>query len=647
MILSLYRLSLLVLLLGLFGGPRNVAAQSTCDAVFYPEGCFSDRITLRRYSFVDNLRKEVSCYVRGHSSESIMIHVLLVFADPVNHFHNALILNPASVEKYKKIMRESEFPFNNEMMIVTRGREMVVQYDVANSSWQMHYFDGNSLPEVPIYDAILSLDYFASLWSEYNSIVLERSFISLRMIEPPFDVDKASDNQDYDGFYKLWCNQSQSVNRCHVILSPNMTSGGMVINDRTYDITGLIIDTGSSVNLLPYDLFVRWKYHGERNLRISASSITVGDASATVGDAAGIFLHLNDQFEYDINHESGDIVLGVDFLLLFQKAEYCMEAGYYKVWYYNHLYSWHEQHLLNVTLICLFVTTLLSIFFYWVTSVNYDVLDNVLRGERRMSFPYLIVLCELLTYVIGVAIVIMALIFADDVGSVMLDATGHKQRAILFTVVLLCHLVTGLVYLAWFRRSLTRKAAAYYGQSGWNAARGTDLRITYTVTATPVGESKVRDVIVRNTTLNTTLAMALLLIFNYLAEDWPLFLAINVIISSIVAYYWFKMLLVSFFYLITSHRIHHSLWRYERRFVILTCLSLLLFIAYAVLAFPLVYLDCFSEFNSMYSDIFLWIFATHIYCLIGIFAAGIVFIIIVRHYIERNRPPAERKKKTD
>jgi hypothetical protein len=620
----------------------GAVAQTECNPLFYPEGCGGDRLVLERHSFVDNLRKEVSCYVRGHSSESIIVHVLLVFGDPVLHFHNALLINPASLEKYQKILRESEFPFNNELRVVTKGQDTVVQYDVAQEAWQLHYFDGASLPEVPAYDALLSLDYYASLWSEYNSLTLERSRLTLRMLEPPFDEDRAADNADYDGFYKLWCNYSISVKRCHVLLP--FAAGAMPINGAVYNVTGLVIDPSRGDSLLPYDLYVRWRYHDERNLRIAD------------------LLHLNHQFEYDINRESGDIVLGLDFLLLFQKAEYCMEAGYYKVWYYNHLYSCHERHLVHVTLICLFVTTLLTVFFYWVTSTNYDVLQQVLAGARRMPFPFLIILCELLTYAIGVAVVIMALVFVDNVTlhALLVDATGHKRRLVLFTTVLACHLLVGLVYVAWFRRTLTRKAARYYLYRGWNAAhRGlqhADLRVTYSLTATPAGEAKLRDVIVRNTTLNTVLAMSLLLIFNYLGEDWPLFLAVNVVVSAVASYYWLKMLLVSLFYLVASHQAAptQTIWRYERRFLALTLLSFGLFLAYVALAFPLVYVECFREFNSMYSDIFLWIFAAHLHCIVGIFAAGIVFIIVVRHHVQARAPPPDddddnekKKKKTD
>jgi hypothetical protein len=95
-----------------------------------------------------------------------------------------------------------------------------------------------------------------------------------------------------------------------------------------------------------------------------------------------------------------------------------------------------------------------------------------------------------------------------------------------------------------------------------------------------------------------------------------------VVISPVVSYYWLKMLLVAV----------HAVTRlpYERSFVFLTVISMALFIVYFVLAFPLVFLSFFREFNSMYSDVYLWVFTMNIYCVIVELAVGIVFIITIR-----------------
>jgi len=491
----------------------------------------------------------------------------------------------------------------------------------------------------------------------------------LRMIEPPFEQDAAVDNEDYNGFYKMWCNQSVSVKRCQVMLQQVVTSsqsGGvgtatvstsmsdLLVNGRAYNVTGIVIDTGRSDNLLPYDLYIRWRYHGESNLKLTLpivgsanSTYNVTTTTSTAQQQPYLLLHLNHQFEYDVNRESGDIVLGVDLLLYFQKAEYCMEAGYYKLWYYNHLYSWHEQHLVNVGVVVLFVSTLLSIFFYWVISTNYSVQDYVLDKQRTMEFPFVIVLNEMLTYAIGVTMVILSIVFIDDISSLAIDATGNKQRTILFVTTLLWHWIIGVWYLAWLRRAQTKQAARYYGSQAWQSmvssspsspgSNKRDIVSAYSFTATPGYKAKVRDVIIRNTMLNNTVSMSLLLIFNYIVEDRPIFLAILVVVSAVATYYWLKMILVSFQYMVVSQRQHHALWYYERRFMILTLFSITFFLAYVILAFPLVYLSCFREFNSMYSDIFLWIFGIHLHALIVLFATGIVFIITVRHYIQRNQ----------
>lgn len=296
-----------------------------------------------------------------------------------------------------------------------------------------------------------------------------------------------------------------------------------------------------------------------------------------------------------------------------------------------------------VAIVMLFVSTLLSIFFYWVISTNYSVQDYVLEQQRTMEFPFSVVLSEMVTYAIGVTMVVLALVFIDDIGSLTIDATGHKQRTILFVTVLLWHWLVGVWYLAWLRRAQTKQAARYYGSQAWHYTSSSgkgdkrDIVATYSFTATPGYKAKVRDVIIRNTMLNNTVSMSLMLIFNYIVEDRPIFLAILVVISAVATYYWLKMILVSFQYMVVSQRQHHALWYYERRFMILTLFSIGIFLAYVILAFPTVYLSCFREFNSMYSDIFLWIFGIHLHVLIVLFASGIVFIVTVRHYIQKHQ----------
>jgi hypothetical protein len=580
-----------------------------CRPLFYPEACGTDTVTFERHSYTDNSRKEMSCFVRGQSAEAILIHILFVFADRVHHFHNALLMNPASVEKYEKIMRESQFPFNNELMLITKGQRIIVQYEVASQPWQLHYFSGDIGQR---YDAVLSLDYYASLWSEYNSLVLGRSFISLRMIAQPFGNDTAADNEDYSGFYKLWCDRNVSLKRCHVLLPSDFVAGAMPVNGQTYNVTGIVIDTRRTDNLLPYDLYVQWRYNNQKNLLIGHNQSTA-------------LLQLNHQFEFDVNRESADIVLGLDFLTIFQKAEYNLEAGYYKVWYYDYLYTRHEWHLAHDLIISLFVSTLLTIFFYWVISVNYNVQENVLRGEQRLGFLYSVVLNEVLTYAVGVTLVAMALSFVDGINAATLHfaSADHKSRALLFSAILLYHVVLGLYYLGWRNKTLSRHASLYYYRYVWYKTRAKDPRgRTYSLTETPSDDIRLQDVIMRNLTLNNTLAMALLLIFNYMSQDKPFLLGICVVISPVVSYYWLKMLLVAV----------HAVTRlpYERSFVFLTVISMALFIVYFVLAFPLVFLSFFREFNSMYSDVYLWVFTMNIYCVIVELAVGIVFIITIR-----------------
>ena len=156
------------------------------------------------------------------------------------------------------------------------------------------------------YDAVLSLDRYASMWSEYNSYTVERSSITLRMNERA--EWHTNDKEGYRGIYRLDCDDV-SYKHCHVYIGEKYKSlaGDLVVNGVPYPSYGLVINTNTSLNLLPYDLYLYWKHHQEKDLYVG-------------GDEEHHLLHLNPQFEYGVNHESMNIVLGTDLLSLFQKV---------------------------------------------------------------------------------------------------------------------------------------------------------------------------------------------------------------------------------------------------------------------------------------------------------------------------------------
>ena len=122
---------MLLLLLLLYWASGAPIQQQACDNVFYPEGCASNEISFRRVSRTGAPQPQYSVYLYGENGARLSVHALLVFADNVSEFHNALLFNPRRVARYSTLMRESEFHFNNELLLLSRGRRLLLQYDVA------------------------------------------------------------------------------------------------------------------------------------------------------------------------------------------------------------------------------------------------------------------------------------------------------------------------------------------------------------------------------------------------------------------------------------------------------------------------------------------------------------------------------------
>jgi hypothetical protein len=144
--------------------------------------------------------------------------------------------------------------------------------------------------------------------------------------------------------------------------------------------------------------------------------------------------------------------------------------------------------------------------------------------------------------------------------------------------------------------------------------------------------------VVRNLSLNTSIAFSLLLIFNAVAEQWPFFMGVNVAISIVVSYYYFKMLFVGVEHLLIIRPAQN------RPFVLFIVVSSALFVTYFVLALWLVYMSFFREFNSAYSDVVLWCFTIQLQWVILVFASSVVFFVTLKNAIGSR---AEKKNKLD
>lgn len=566
--------------------------QNQCDPFFSPEACDRKSIAFKRQVFYNGDHREMSVYMRAHSSESIIIHCLLIFSDDIYYFHNTLRFSPTKVSKYEKILRRSDFPFNNELLVITKGFETLLQYDVALLP---SYVEND-------YDAILSLDYFASLWNEYNTFIIERSRLTLRMIEP--DQWNNNDKEDFMGFYKVWCDRAISLKYCHV----NLSSNQMSINDELYNNYSLVINTQSNVNLLPPDLFVYWQFGAHKNLKIS------------VGDE--MIIELNTQFNYGINEQSSDIVLGVDIFHYFQKVEYGIEAGYYKL-FYTTVYNDNDAYALHKLLITIFIGTILSTLFYWIMSPNYDIWYNLLKGDTTFQYPVRQVSFEILNIVVAFVLWIMTVVFTPTLTSSAFDYYNsyHKQRMLLYIALSVFNTILLTLYLI-SQRVLTLSTIQYcytYATT-WKECDKT----TRTVTAPSV--------IVRNIAILVIMACNLSFILNYLSEEKLIYAFPLVILALAIIFYYTKYIMISLIYIIIYNKASS-----QARFIFLTLANIMAFSFFLVFSMQTIFMAFFNEVNSMYSESLLWDFIITLTCVDILMGICSVMIPLFRDRLSRQK----------
>lgn len=669
-----------------------------CDPVFYPEGCPNNELPLKRVTYVDNPRRDLSLYMHTVSSEMLLLHVLVVFADPDHEFHNTLLLNPARLYRLQGTLRESHFRFNNEVLLMSKGHRLLVQYDVAD--WNSSYFVAS--PTVAPYDAAMLMDPYSSMWHEYNTLMTERSQLLLR-----FSYSEPPTREDFQGLYAMQCDVSRSRKRCHVLpnvpvggphatkrngtrvagkastASPNATKvprfphphphphthshsklranatkraldpvngtnvtnetgtvsetevGGLWVNGRHYPYE-LVIDPSVSVNRLPHALYMRWHYHDERELEIAAHKH---------GEP---FFYLNEQFQYELAHESHphELVVGVDALHYFQKTEHRLDTGVY-LFYYTHIYSANDEYVFSKLVICVFIKTLLVCLFHWVTSENYDVLLFLLRTphgaqRRRFKFNYKQVACEWTAIGSTVLLWILTLAYTESINgsNFLYSHTAFQQRKVLLYVYSFYHfvLLVGILGLNW---PVTRKSAAYYyywacsftaspEQRDWAYIQMRAQKRTSTVST--------KVVMIRNLTLHTLLDLDLLFIMNYMAEEKLMYGFFYLLVTLALFYYYVKYLLIATLYVYDLTEARWSRLGRHAWFVAWLVVSTVLFVLYAALSVPTTFVSFAQDVNSTYSETLIVVFCIlflALVCLCGLLSVVLPVETIVKQKMEK------------
>ena len=382
------------------------AVQSTtvdrrsCHSVLYNEGCSYSELTVKRVAYSATVPRQITVYLHAQSSETLLLQVLVLFVDLRSTLHGALLFNPSRAYKYLKVMRESDFQYNNEMWLTSRGRRVMLQYELDENAT---YLD----PLGP-YDAALLLGAHSTLWHQYNALITERTQLILR-----YDDVTTVDNtrQDFAGVYALQCGQDGG-HACQVTGSGGPATTGLWVNGRFYAGHRLIVDPTATSNRLPVELYMRWQYHGERVLSVAAT------------EDGPLVMHLNRRFQYEAhsNDSVRDIVVGPDVWHFFQRTERRMETAQlllYYTRYYNEVDG--DDQPFRQFGVCVFVTVLLIGLFQWFTSTDYDILYLMLRQRRgddaRVAFEYKQVMAEVNAVVCCALLWLLTLIFTDPLSA--------------------------------------------------------------------------------------------------------------------------------------------------------------------------------------------------------------------------------------
>ncbi len=604
---------LLLPLLLVWGAAAGIVA-TPCDPVFYPEGCPQNELPFKRVSYVDNTRHDLSLYMHTVSQEMLLVHVLVVFADADQEFHNTLLLNPARLHRLQPTLRESHFRFNNEVLLMSRGHRLLLQYDVAPPDCDYFVPQGAS---VTPYDAALLMDPYASMWHEYNTLITEHTQLLLR-----YSYDAPVTREDFQGLYTLQCDVVRSRKRCHALLGGagldtkavattttatapvSAANAGLWINGHYYAQYELVVDPSVTLNRLPYELYMRWHYHAERELSIAAEE-----------DGDCVF-YLNEQFEYALADDAQphQLVVGVDAMHHFQKTEHRLDSGVY-LFYYTHIYSANDEFVFSKLVICVFIKTLLVCLFHWVTSENYDVLHFLLRtppGEARrvFRFHYRQVACEWTAVGSTVLLWILTLIFTEpiDASNFLYSHTAFQQRKLMLYCYSAYHLVLMLTVLGLNWR-VTRKSAEYYYYWACSLTASPEQRDwAYIQRRAMKRHSGVSTklVMVRNITLHTLLALDLLFIMNYMAEEKLLYGFFFLLITLFMFYYYVKYLLIASLYLRDLQgdlRVGGArLYQRHGLFLCWVFASAAFFALYAALSVPTAFVSFAQDVNSTYSE---------------------------------------------
>ncbi len=566
------------------------------------------------YNRADRQRR-ISVFMSAQTGDAAQLHAQLVFSG-ARQYHQALLLNPRSLHKYTAVTSQER-----QLTVLTKGRALDMDYQLggANESF------GGLTPE---YDALLSLDRHSSVWREYDTALFEQNRLTLvsgagtSPAAPVLGLGAAAtvnakshphpdDLLDFQGMYQLECTVSGwgAHEECAVALD------GLLINDGARPAgSRLLFDFDAHVNLLPLDLYLAWHEHGVREFWLTSAS----------GDEDFVLLRLNDQFQYELNEWSDDLVLGIDVLHYFQRVAYSAYWGRLTLWY-SRIYAANATFELHKSLIYWLISLILTCLSAWIAAPNYDVLLAVLAQRHSFEYSYQLVVVELVALVL--APILWLLIFlAGDPWSNAWSGYHHsvvlRRELLIFSFALYHWLLSVLLFLRGTRLIKHTFQHYWYYFKSFVTTRG---RYDKELAERETDPVSTKMVLARNLAGHTLMSTNLLLILNYLSEEKLIYCIPFIVASLALVFFYIKALFSAGAYIALQGG-----WREEPLFTMLNMLSAVVFIVYCVFTFSTHYTSIFEQLNSVYKPGFIRAWTLMLLAFTGCCGALAVYFPVVR-----------------
>ena len=416
----------------------------------------NNRIQFNRVTISKNINKQTSIRVHGYNAAMTLMNVVLKFSSNVDVYHPPLLLTGIGAMKYNSIINEE----TQKIVITSRKTHKILSYTIVsqlpaeqNTSLSglgnqlyaliqsLQYPGSKSMSRDMIYDAVLLLDDYSSLWNEYNVIIFEPSRMTL---EYRSNIDTLKITKEstapivYTGYVYLKCDPSFMSDMCLV----DHGTGPLVINSREYPLYRVIVNLDSTHNYLPRDFYFSLK-----------DQTTQGDQSLVIETGNSKPLYLNSRFHYRV-HESNTIVLGVDLIHHFPRLEYSPAIRSYTIWYFASSLS-DPSNIETAGILLTFVDlAILFCLYKWTGLYNYHILRFMIYFERyarsHVYFAYKQIGYELTILFLSVIVLLCSFLVSSQTGTnsvFQYNGTDGQKRTILFAVFLFYYWVLMLIVI--------------------------------------------------------------------------------------------------------------------------------------------------------------------------------------------------------